>query len=78
MLLIAPLTGLLLVLRHAAPTNGRLAGAIVGVAAACIATTFFVLHCSDDSPLFVAVWYLIAIGIVALAGNLIGARVLQW
>ena len=36
------------------------------------------LRCPDDSPLFVAVWYLLAIAIVALTGRVIGARLLRW
>lgn len=78
MLSIAPLACILLALRHAAPTNGRLAGAVAGVAAASIAAVFYASHCVDDSPLFVATWYPIAIGIVALVGSLVGARVLRW
>jgi hypothetical protein len=33
---------------------------------------------ADDSPLFMAAWYVIAVVIVALAGAILGARLLRW
>jgi len=32
----------------------------------------------DDSPLFVAIWYTLAIGFMALVGLLVGQYVLRW
>ena len=78
MLAAAPLAGILFALRYGAPTNGPLAGAAAGIAAASIAAAFYASHCPDDSPLFVATSYPIAIGIVALFGSLIGKRMLRW
>jgi hypothetical protein len=43
-----------------------------------IAATLYASHCTDDSPLFVATWYSLAIGMVALVGYVIGSRVLRW
>ncbi|MGE0341338.1 MAG: NrsF family protein, partial [Xanthobacteraceae bacterium] len=65
-------------LRYGAPTQPTLAGAIAGLAAGGIAATFYALNCNNDSPLFVATWYPIAIGIVVLAGATIGSRLLRW
>ena len=73
-----PLAGLLFALKHAAPSHGGLAGAIAGLAAGGIAASIYVLHCPDDSPLFVAAWYTLAIGFVSLLGYLGGGRWLKW
>ncbi|QGM97456.1 NrsF family protein [Methylocystis parvus] len=78
LLSIAPLAGALLALREGAPTRPRLAGAFAGLLAGAIAATLYAAHCTDDSPLFVAAWYSIAIAIVTLAGALIGSRFLRW
>jgi hypothetical protein len=78
-LLSAPiLAGLLTVLRHGAPEHPARAGALAGLAAAGLATALYSLFCTEDSPLFYAVWYSFGIGIVALAGAAAGARVLRW
>lgn len=68
----------LLGLRHGAPTRPRVAGAVAGLLAGGLAAALYASHCIDDSPLFVATWYTIAIGLVALAGSLLGPRVLRW
>lgn len=74
----APLAGLLLALRNGAPDRPRLAGAIAGLAAGGIGATLYAAHCPDDSPLFVATWYVIAIAAIALIGAWLGARLLRW
>ena len=73
-----PLAALLLALRSAAPADPTRAGAMAGLAAAAIAALFYGLHCADDSPFFVAVWYPIGIGVVTIAGALLGRRLLAW
>ena len=73
-----PLAVLIAALRNGAPTRPTLAGAFCGLAAGGLAATFYAAHCTDDSPLFVAVWYTIAIGILTLAGTLAGRFVLRW
>lgn len=72
-LLVAALIGL----RHGAATRPMLAGAAAGLTAGAIAATFYAAHCIDDSPLFVATWYALALGLVALVGALAGRRVLR-
>ncbi len=72
------LIGLFIALRHAAPGNAGYAGAVAGVAAGGIAAAIYAAHCPDDSPLFVAAWYTLAIGIVSLCGFLAGRRWLAW
>jgi len=75
---IGPLAILLLALRRGAPSRPALAGAVAGLVAGALAASFYATHCQDDSPLFVAVWYSLAIGVVALAGSALGSRLLRW
>ncbi|MDB5509445.1 MAG: hypothetical protein JWL93_1914 [Hyphomicrobiales bacterium] len=75
---IAPLAAMLLAMRRGAPTRPVLAGALAGLASGALAAMFYAAHCPDDSPLFVAVWYGLAIGIVTAAGALAGHRLLRW
>jgi hypothetical protein len=72
-LLIAALIGL----RHGAATRPMLTGAVAGLVAGGIAATFYAAHCIDDSPLFVATWYSIALALVALTGAVIGRWMLR-
>ncbi|GLK78651.1 NrsF family protein [Methylopila turkensis] len=74
----APLGLLLVALRRGAPSSPAAAGAAAGLLAGAIAATFYAAHCPDDSPLFVAVWYSIAIAIVAGVGAVLGRRLLRW
>jgi len=77
-LALPPLAILLGALRYGAPSNPTLAGAIAGLAASGIAAVFYALNCDNDSPLFVATWYSLAIGSVVLAGSFAGSRLLRW
>jgi len=73
-LLVAALIGL----RRGAATRPMLTGAVAGLMAGGIAATFYASHCIDDSPLFVATWYVIALAFVALVGAIAGRWVLRW
>ena len=75
---LAPLAGLLLALRESAPERPMLAGAVAGLAAGAIGAALYAWHCGDDSPFFVAVWYVTAIAMVTAAGALLGRRLLRW
>lgn len=77
-LALAPLVASLWVLRRAAPARPALAGAAAGLMCAGLAGTLYALHCPDDSPLFVGIWYVLAAAVVTLAGALSGARLLRW
>ena len=77
-LALAPLLATLLALRSSAPANPARAGAMAGLMSAGLAGTLYALHCPDDSPLFVGLWYVLASGIVTAAGALLGARWLRW
>jgi hypothetical protein len=78
MLAATPLAAMILALRRGATTNPVMAGAAAGLVAAGIGATLYATHCQSDSPLFVAVWYVIATAIVTLAGALLGDRFLRW
>ncbi len=62
---LAPLAILIGVKRTGAPTHPTLAGAMAGLLAGGIAATFYAAHCFDDSPLFVAIWYTLAVAVLA-------------
>ena len=78
MLAAAPLLASLLVLRRAAPSRPALAGALAGLMSAGIGALLYATHCTDDSPLFVAIWYGCATAIVVAIGAFAGSRLLRW
>lgn len=73
-----PLLATLVALRNAAPSSPARAGAMAGLMSAGLAGTLYALHCPDDSPLFVGLWYVLAAGIITAVGALLGARWLRW
>lgn len=73
-----PLAVFLMAIRQGAPTRPGLAGMVAGLLAGGIAATFYAAHCFDDSPLFVVVWYTLAIAVLAVVGAIAGSRVLRW
>ena len=75
---LAPLTALLWSLRQGAPASPGMAGAAAGLASGAIAAALYAWHCPDDSPFFVASWYMLAIALVTLAGFAAGRRLLRW
>jgi hypothetical protein len=77
-LAVAPLVAALLALRQGAPEHPALAGAAAGLFAGAIGAACYATHCPDDSPLFVAAWYSLAITFVVGIGALAGSRCLRW
>ena len=75
---IAPLAALLLALRAGAPSSPTTAGAVAGLLAGGLAATLYAVHCIDDSPLFLALWYAPPVALVTVMGAAIGRRVLRW
>jgi hypothetical protein len=75
---LAPLGLILLALRSGAPTRPALTGAVAGLIAGGISAAFYAAHCPDDSPLFVATWYVLAIAMLMALGALLGRRLLRW
>lgn len=78
MLALAPLLATLWSMRQAAPARPVLTGAVAGLMSAGIGGALYALHCPDDSPLFVAIWYVIATAGVAALGACLGSRWLRW
>lgn len=78
LLSIGPLACILFALRQGAPTQPGLTGAVAGFLSGGVAATLYASHCADDSPLFVATWYSLAISAVALVGYCLGSRCLRW
>jgi hypothetical protein len=78
LLSLAPLAAMLGALRAGAPRFPATAGAVAGLLAGGMGATLYATHCTDDSPLFVALWYPIGIGLIALLGAAAGRRVLRW
>lgn len=78
-LLSLPILGALLIgLRFGAPTQPALAGAGAGLLAGALAASLYIAHCPDDSQLFVAAWFTLAIAISTGIGAMAGPRLLRW
>lgn len=77
-LALVPFAGLFWALKKGAPQNPTVAGAAGGLAAGAIAAAIYAWHCPDDSPLFLATWYSIAIAIMTASGAILGRRWLRW
>ena len=78
LLSVAPLIAFCWALKQGAPEKPGLAGAAAGLAAGAIGASIYAWHCPDDSPLFIATWYVLAIGLVTIIGYLGGRRLLRW
>lgn len=72
------LAGLINALKRGAPVHPTRSGALAGLAAAGLSTAVYSLFCTEDSPLFYAVWYSVAIGVATGIGALAGRRFLRW
>jgi len=75
---IGPLALFILALRRGAPTRPGLAGLVAGFVAGGIAATLYAAHCTDDSPLFVATWYTLAVAMLGAAGGVAGRLFVRW
>lgn len=78
LLSLPPALCLFAALRRGAPANTTKAGTVAGLAAGGIGATLYALACPQDSPLFVALWYSLAIGAVTTLGSIAGRRWLRW
>jgi hypothetical protein len=73
-----PLVAALWMLRRSAATRPTAAGAVAGLFAGGLAGALYGLHCTDDSPLFLATWYSLATLALAGIGAALGRRLLRW
>ncbi len=77
-LAMGPLVVLMVFLHNGAPTRPVFSGAVAGCVAGGMAAFIYALHCPDDSALFVALWYSLAIAITTGIGAAMGAKWLRW
>jgi len=75
---IGPMVAIGWTMRHLAPTDPAAAGTVMGFTGGAFGAFAYALHCTDDQAPFVAIWYLIAIALVTLAGRALGPRLLRW
>jgi hypothetical protein len=75
---IVPMVAALWALKGLAPTRLALAGAAAGALAGAEGAFVYALHCSEMQAPFLAVWYVIGMAAPALAGALLGPRLLRW
>lgn len=78
LLSIAPFIATFAMLRYGAPSNPVTAGAAAGLVSSSIAAALYASYCVDDSPLFVAIWYIGGITLVTALGALMGKYALRW
>ncbi len=69
---------LLHAMRGLAATRPVAAGRVAGLLAGAIGTLVYCLRCPETAVPFWALWYLVGMGVPALAGGLLGPRVLRW
>lgn len=67
-----------LAFRAFAPTDLKLTGSLAGLTSGSLAAFVFALHCPEGSPLFVLVWYGLAILATTALGRLAGPKLLRW
>lgn len=75
---VVPFAAVVWFLRRMAPTDLVGAGGVAGVVAGGMSAMGYALHCTDDSLPFIAVWYGGAIVLCALAGAVLGPKLLRW
>ena len=67
-----------LLMRRGAPTDRAGSALAVGLAGAAWGAFVFVFQCPHDDPFYIAVWYGVGCGLVALAGRLLVPLVTRW
>jgi hypothetical protein len=70
--------GIFWAVRGMAPTRLRLTGAVAGLLAGASATMVYCLHCPEMGVPFWGIWYFLGMVIPAVAGLLLGPRLLCW
>jgi hypothetical protein len=75
---IAPFAALVWALRRGAPTGLARTGAIAGMLAGALAAAVFAVHHPGGSIPFILLWYGGSIALCALAGAILGPRLLRW
>jgi hypothetical protein len=73
-----PLAAFLHAMRQGAVARPEIAGALAGLASAGLAMMAYGLNCTEDSPLFVGLWYALAAMATAVIGAVAARRTLVW
>ena len=68
----------LFALQHGAPARPAQTGAAAGLLAGSITGALYEIHCPENSLLFVAVWHVAAIAVLAGLGAYLGRKLLYW
>ncbi|KQX40236.1 hypothetical protein ASD04_06275 [Devosia sp. Root436] len=68
----------LLALRRMAPANPTLAGFAAGIMAGGTGAWIYAFACAETGMMFLALWYTLAIVIVAALGAVLGRYLLRW
>jgi hypothetical protein len=66
------------VLKDMACVKPRLTGFMAGLFSGGLAASIYSLHCPELSPVFLGIWYLLGMMIPAIAGALLGGKILRW
>ena len=78
MLALPLLTAMALLMRHGAPVDPRRTAAAAGLASAGAAAFIFAFACDHDDPLYVVVWYGLAVIGLTLLARLVLPRLARW
>jgi hypothetical protein len=65
-------------MRRGIPTRPGLAGGLAGILAGSLGALAYTIACINDGATFVALWYTLAIAVVAAIGAVAGKRALAW
>jgi hypothetical protein len=65
-------------MRGMAPTRPAQAGAAAGLLAGAAGAAVYALHCPEMAAPFLGVWYVLGMAIPAVAGAVLGSRLLRW
>jgi hypothetical protein len=65
-------------LRHAAPSNPTLFGALSGLMCASFMASAYAMHCDRDAPIYILTYYGLAVAAFTGIGALVTRRFLRW
>ncbi|GAA4345070.1 DUF1109 domain-containing protein [Variovorax defluvii] len=65
-------------LKSLAPTQPAAAGAAAGLMSAGAGAAVYALHCPELAAPFLGIWYVLGMALPAVAGALVGYRLLRW
>jgi hypothetical protein len=74
----APFAALVWALRRGAPTDLKRSGAVAGLVAGGVGATAYALHGTGDQFPYIALWYSGTLALCALAGAVLGPKMLRW